>query len=58
MRLLFQLSEQIPTHLSKRTCCAEIQRAKLINVKAPFIDEISGLTIIKILHGVPTVPCC
>ena len=29
MRLLFQLSEQIPTHLSKRTCCAETQRAEI-----------------------------
>ena len=31
---------------------------KLIKVKAPFIDEISGIAIIKILDEGPTVPCC
>ena len=29
MTLLFQLSEQIPTHLSKRMCCAKTQRAEI-----------------------------
>ena len=29
---------------------------RLIKVKAPFIDEISGLAIVKILDGVPIVP--
>ena len=31
---------------------------KLIKVKAPFIDEISGLAIVKMLEEVPTVPYC
>ena len=49
-------SEQIPTHLSKRALNPKEQ--KLIKGKAPFIDEISGLAIIKILDGmeVLTVP--
>ena len=51
MRLLFQLLEQIPTHFSKRAYCAEPKDLNLIKVKAPFIDEISGLVIIKILDG-------
>ena len=51
MRLLFQLSEQIPTHLPQRMYCAKPKEQKLIKEKAPFIDEISGLAIIKILDG-------
>ena len=38
-------------HLSKRMCSFKTERAKLIKVKAPFIDEISGLAIMKILDG-------
>ena len=29
MRLLFQISEQTPTHLSKRMCHAKTQRAEI-----------------------------
>ena len=47
MIFLFQFSEQIPTHLSKRMCHAKTKEQKLIKVKAPFIDEISGLASIK-----------
>ena len=46
--LLFQIPEQIPTHLSKRMCCLKTQRTEnMIKVKAPFKDEISGLAIIQ-----------
>ena len=31
--------------------CSEAYKAELIKVNAPFIDEISGLAIIKILDG-------
>ena len=48
MRLLFQLLEQIYTHFSKREYHAKTKKQKLIKVKAPLIDEISGLAIIKI----------
>ena len=52
MRLMFQLFEQIPTHFFfKRAYCAKTKEQKLIKVKAPFIDEISSLAIIKILDG-------
>ena len=47
----FQLPKQIPTHFYKRMCCAKTKGKKLIKVKAPIIDEISSLAIIKILHG-------
>ena len=33
------------------------KKQKLIKVKSPFIDEISGLAIIKILDGSTTVQC-
>ena len=32
-------------------CHAKTQRAEIIKVKAPFIDEISGLAIIKIVDA-------
>ena len=51
MRLLFQLFEQIPTHFSKEHITLKPKEQKLIKVKAPFIDEISGLAIINILDG-------
>ena len=51
MRLLFQLFKQIPTPFSKRMYSAKPKEQKLIKVKAPFIDEISGLAIFKILDG-------
>ena len=45
-----QIFEQIHTHLSKRTHhMLKPKEQKLIKVKAPFMDEISGLAIIKIL---------
>ena len=44
MRWLFQLFEQIPTHFPK-------EHIVLKPLKAPFIDGISGLAIIKILDG-------
>ena len=49
MRLLFQHSEQMPTHLSKEHAMLKPKEQKLIKVTAPFIDKISGLSIIKIL---------
>ena len=49
--LLFQIFKQIPTHLSKECIVLKPKEQKLIKVKAPFIDEISGLAIIKILDG-------
>ena len=59
MVLLFQISEQILTHLSKRVCIIlKSKEQKLIKVKAPFIDKISGLAIIKILDGSTySIPC-
>ena len=48
---MFQISEQIPTHLSKECIVLKPIEQKMIKVKAPFIDEISGLAIIKILDG-------
>ena len=51
MRLLLQFPKQIPTNFSKRTHSAKAKKKqKLIRVEAPFIDEISGLAIIKMLH--------
>ena len=47
MGLLFQISEQIPTHL----IILKPKEQKLITVNAVFIDEISDLAIIKILDG-------
>ena len=49
--MLFQISEQIPTHLSNRPHCFKTKEQKIIKVKAPFIDEISGLAIIRIVDG-------
>ena len=51
MRLLFQFFEQIPTNFSKEHIVLKPKDQKLIKIKAPFIDEISGLAIIKILDG-------
>ena len=34
MRLLFQFSEQVPTHLSKRMCCARTQRIEINQSKS------------------------
>ena len=52
MRLLFQLLEQIITHFfSRKSIVLKLKEQKCIKVKAPFIDEISGLAIIKILDG-------
>ena len=49
MRLLFQLFEQIPTHFfPKKPIMLIPKEQKLIKVKAPFIDKISNLAIIKI----------
>ena len=51
MGLLFQISEQAPTHLSKRMCHYKPKEQKLIKITSPFIDKISGLAIIKILDA-------
>ena len=51
MRLLFELLEQIPTYFLKEQIVLKSKEQKWIKVKAPFIDEISGLAIIKILYG-------
>ena len=44
MRLLFQLFEQIPPIFPKECMVLKPKEQKLIKVKAPFIDEISGLS--------------
>ena len=51
MILLFQLLEQILTHFPKEHVVLNPKEQKLIKVKVPFIDEISGLAIINILDG-------
>ena len=45
---MLQFLKQIPTNFSKE-CIVLKPEQKLIKVEAPFIDEISGLAIIKIL---------
>ena len=52
MRLLLELLEQISTHFSKGHIVLKPKEQKLIKVKAPFINEISGLAIIKVLDGI------
>ena len=47
MRLLFQPFEQIPTHFPKEHIILKPKEQKLIKIEAPYIDEISGLAIIK-----------
>ena len=39
------------SHLSKGVHCIKPKEHKLIKVNAPFIDETSGLVIVKILDG-------
>ena len=48
---MFQFLEQIPANFSKRAYTLKPKQQRLIKVKAPYIDEISGLAIVKILHG-------
>ena len=50
MGLLFQISEQIPTKRSfpKECIVLKPREQKLIKVKAPFIDEISGFPMAKV----------
>ena len=45
---MFQISEQIFTHFPRGM---KPKEQKLIKVKAPFLVEISGLAIVKILDG-------
>ena len=49
MRLLLQFPEQIPTNFPKERIVLKPREQRLIKAEAPFIDEISGLAIIKIL---------
>ena len=51
MRLLFQLFEQILIHFPKECIVLKPKEQKLIKVEGPFVDEISGLAIVKILDG-------
>ena len=44
------LNRSLPI-FSEGTYCVKTKEQKLIKVKAPFIDKISGLAIIKILNG-------
>ena len=44
------LNRSLPI-FSKECIMVKLKEQKLIKVKAPFIDEISGLAIIKILEG-------
>ena len=49
MRIMFQFFEQIDTILSKEQIILKPKEQKLIKEEAPFMDKISGLTIIKVL---------
>ena len=51
MGLLFQISDRSLPIFPKECIVLKPNEQKLIKVKAPFIDEISGLAIIKILDG-------
>ena len=51
MGLLFQISKQIQLIFPKECIVSKPREHKLIKVKAPFINEISGLAIIKIIDG-------
>ena len=44
------LNRSIPIYQEKEVILKPIKQ-KLVNIKAPFVDEISGLAIIKILDG-------
>ena len=44
------LNRSVPIFLEKEVILKPNEQ-KLIKVKAPFVDEISGMTIIKILDG-------
>ena len=50
-RLLLQFLKEVPTYVfsSKIKSLQKPREWKLIKVEAPFIDEISGIVIIKIL---------
>ena len=50
MRMLFQLLKQVNTHISERRDNIKTKEQKLIKIEAPFLDEISGLAIIKLLQ--------
>ena len=52
MGLLFQISEEIPAYVFKGCILLKPKEQKLIKIDAPFMDEISGLAIIKILDKV------
>ena len=52
MRLLFHISEQIPTIFPKECIILKPKEQNLTKVKAPIIDQISGLVIIKILDEI------
>ena len=49
--MLFQIFEQVFAYLSSGLHILKPKEQKLIKVKAPFIDEISGLAIVKIFDG-------
>ena len=51
MRLLFQIFKKSLPIFPKEHVMLKPKEQKLIKVKAPFIDEISGLAIIEILDG-------
>ena len=44
------LNRSVPIYLEKEVILKPSEQ-KLVKVKAPFVDEISGLAIIKILDG-------
>ena len=44
------LNRSVPIY-PKKEIILKLDEQKLVKVKAPFIDEISGLAIIKIIHG-------
>ena len=52
MGLLFQIFEQINTvFFSKEQVVLKPKERKFIKIEAPFVDEISGLAIVKVVHS-------
>ena len=51
MRILIQIFEQIITIFSKEQVVVKPKEKKFIKIEAPFVDEISGLAIVKMLHN-------
>ena len=51
MRFLIQILEQINTLFLQRTHSSQAKEKKIIKIEVPFVDEISGLAIVKMLDN-------